>query len=155
MAGSNQPYVLHSAEGRPVSAPMGSDSGDFESAITHPWRKYCTSRWEFLPRLIPLFIFAFTILVMILVIDGKLKVQGGRAYQRTSVNGYSSLEQAGSTERVRYILRAWSSTQRLQAAFSSGLHFLFLFLYASTMTMACCWGVRAREGLFKYANLIP
>lgn len=151
MAGSNQPYVLHSAEGRPVSSPIGgNDSGEFESALTHPWRKYCTTRWEFLPRLIPLFVFAFTILVMILVIDGKLKVNPGRTYQRTKVNGYSSLEQAGSTERVQYILRAWSPTQRLMASFSAGLHFLFLFLYSSTMTMACCWGVRVSLSLFSF-----
>lgn len=139
---SSQPYVLHSAEGRPVAAPLGgNDTGEFDSFITHPWRKYCTTRWEFLPRFIPLFTFAFTILVMVLVIDGKLKVHAG-VYQRTAVNGYSALEQAGSTERVRNILRAWSPTQRLMAAFSSGLHFLFTFLYVAVITMACCWGVR-------------
>jgi len=140
MSGSAQPYVLHSAEGHPVSQSGGPDTGEFESPITHPWRKYCTTRWEFLPRFILPLIFAFILLIIVLVLDSKLKVVPGIAYQRTAVSGYSSLEQAGSATRVTAILKAWSGTQRSVAAFSCGIHFLFLFLYTTVMTMLCCWG---------------
>ncbi len=144
---SNQPYVLHSEEGRPSESgarPAQQTYADmeFESAITHPWRKYCTTRWEFLPRFLPLLVFAFCIMVAILAIDGKLKVNPGRIYQRTAVAGYVSLEQAGSIDRVNAIFKAWTAEQRLLASFSAGLHFLFFTLYNAVIVMLCCWGVR-------------
>jgi len=162
---NNSPYVLHSTErnaplGDEASASLNSnfrsggssiqpnrqsynygsaEKGKYESALTHPWRKYCGHRYNFLSRLIPLLIPTIACLIVVVSLDGKMKVGSG-IYQRTKVSGYSSLELAGSYSRAYYILEAWSPTQRLVAAFSAGFHFLFLFLYPSVVTMLCCWG---------------
>ena len=119
---------------------------DFDTPITHPWRKYCTKRRAFLWRLLPLAACAIGILITVLVLDSLMKVKKDATHP-DAVSGYSALEQARTLDRARKVLAAWDPKKRMTAAFSAGLHFLFLFLYPAVLTMLCCWGVRAAAQL--------
>lgn len=114
---------------------------DFESPLTHPWRKYCTKRRAFLWRVLPLSACALALLIVVLVLDSLMKVKKDATHPY-AVSGYSALEQARTRDRALEVLGSWDAKQRMTAAFSSGIHFLFLFLYPSVLAMLCCWGVR-------------
>jgi hypothetical protein len=47
------------------------------------------------------------------------------------------------------MIEAWNETERIDAAFSLGLDFLYLCLYSTTIAFACLWAAgvfRARRG---------
>ncbi len=53
--------------------------------------------------------------------------------------GIISYEFSGTIDRARTILESWSHAVKLRAAFSLGLDYLFMPLYAATIGLACRW----------------
>ena len=51
--------------------------------------------------------------------------------------GVVSFELAGTVENVRLMLQSWDAESQLRAAFGLGLDFLFMAVYASTITFGC------------------
>ncbi|WP_437731826.1 hypothetical protein [Sorangium sp. So ce1335] len=60
--------------------------------------------------------------------------------------GIVSFELAGTTARARRIVESWDDAARLNAAFSLGIDYLFLAVYASGLALAC---VMAADALRK------
>ncbi len=63
--------------------------------------------------------------------------------------GLFSWQLAATPERAQTILNAWDERTRYLAAFGLGLDYLFLFVYAVTLSAACRWSGQtlARVGL--------
>lgn len=57
----------------------------------------------------------------------------------TTRSKYSDLETAGTTSAAARALASWDARQQVLAAFSAGLHFLFLFLYGPFLLLANVW----------------
>lgn len=54
-------------------------------------------------------------------------------------NGIISYELAGSVEKAQQIINSWNHNAQLNASFSLGLDYLFLFFYSTTIALACIW----------------
>lgn len=57
----------------------------------------------------------------------------------TAPQGIISFELARTTEKSAAILSSWDSDHRLVAAFSLGLDYLFIIVYATTLGLGCIW----------------
>ena len=66
--------------------------------------------------------------------------------------GIVSLQLAGSAEAATAILASWSPDDQLRAAFSLGIDFLFLVLYAATISLACLLAAPV-AGMLHYAGI--
>jgi hypothetical protein len=53
--------------------------------------------------------------------------------------GIISFELAKTSERSTAILNSWDSTQKLIAAFSLGLDYVFILIYSITLSLGCVW----------------
>ena len=49
------------------------------------------------------------------------------------------MELAGDPLAMRLILQSWDEEAKMQASFSLGFDFLFMFLYSTTLALACVW----------------
>src|SRR4051794_8650681 len=58
-----------------------------------------------------------------------------------ALDGMVAFELAGSVDSARRLLNSWSDAQRVVAAFSLGLDFLFILAYATCLTIGCLWAV--------------
>jgi len=56
--------------------------------------------------------------------------------------GIVSFELARNVTQAQTILNSWDEAAQLRAAFSLGLDYLFIPLYAITLTLTCLWAVR-------------
>ena len=59
--------------------------------------------------------------------------------------GIVSFELARDAAQAQAILDSWDRVAQLQAAFSLGLDYLFIPLYAITLTLTCLWAARFRR----------
>jgi hypothetical protein len=87
-------------------------------------------------RMILPFIGLSLLLMIILNMVGKPLVSSPAPY------GIVSFELARDTAQAQAILDSWDQTAQLHAAFSLGLDFLFIPLYAITLTLTCLWAAR-------------
>jgi hypothetical protein len=71
--------------------------------------------------------------------------------------GIISYEFAGSVNQATSVLDSWYEDAKNMAALSLGLDFLFIFLYAPTIAMACVWSgeVLSDRSLFLAKMGIP
>ena len=71
----------------------------------------------------------------------------GRPLQTVAApRGILDFEFAGTAERAREILASWSPLARQQAAFSLGLDYLYIPVYAAALGSVCLWaGDRLRS----------
>ncbi len=60
--------------------------------------------------------------------------------------GIVSFELAGTPARAQAILASWGPRQRVAAALSLGLDYLFLSLYGLTLAWGCWWMAARRRG---------
>lgn len=67
---------------------------------------------------------------------------------QASPSGIVSFELAGSPEKSTQILSSWDSNAKLFAAFGLGLDFLFMVVYAATISLACLMASTKHSGWF-------
>ena len=65
-------------------------------------------------------------------------------------DGIVGLEVAGSVEAAREVMAPWDDRDVIHAAFGTGLDYLFLVAYSSTIALACIWGRR----VFRHSWLV-
>lgn len=90
----------------------------------------------------------FTYLVFTLAVMAALMWVGSPLTTEQAPYGIISYEFARTPETASRIISSWSSQARLSAAFSLGLDYLFMPLYAITIAEACRWAsmMLARQG---------
>ena len=106
--------------------------------MRHPFEKLSASRRArlFLPLLV---ITSLVMSAMVLV---------GRPLANTaSPDGIISFELAQSTSDSQAVMEAWGEKGRIRAAFSLGLDFLFIFAYATTISLGCVMAANVFGGL--------
>lgn len=98
--------------------------------LRHPFDNIPLSRlrWIFWPLL------AVTLGLMVV-----MNFAGAPLVNPAAPQGIVTYELAGSADRAARILQSWDSGARLLAAFSLGLDYLFIPLYANTIALACIW----------------
>jgi len=57
----------------------------------------------------------------------------------------TALAFSGSPEAAAQVLETWTSRDRIHIAFANGLDYLWGFLYANSMALACVWAGRLGE----------
>jgi hypothetical protein len=57
----------------------------------------------------------------------------------------AALALAGSPAAAAAVLATWTSTDRIHIAFANGLDYLWGFLYANSMALACVWAGRLSD----------
>ncbi|HYP29565.1 MAG TPA: hypothetical protein VE262_22830 [Blastocatellia bacterium] len=111
--------------------------------MKHPFEKLSPSRraWLFLP-----------LLVITSLVTSAMMLVGRPLSENKAVapEGIISYELARDTSESRAILDAWGERGRVRAAFSLGLDFLFIFAYATTISLACVMA----SGLFAGRRLL-
>jgi hypothetical protein len=60
--------------------------------------------------------------------------------------GLARLVFAGSPEAAARVLATWTAEDRIHVAFVNGLDYLWGFLYANSMALACVWAGRVGDG---------
>lgn len=92
-----------------------------------------------LPRFWPELRRRFFLPIVVLMLGTMLVLDavGGPLRNETAPQGIVSYELAGSPERVQAVLDSWNAGAKRSAAFSLGLDFLFIFLYAPGIAIAC------------------
>jgi len=80
------------------------------------------------------FLLIFTLLVMFF-----LNLIGAPLITEVAPGGIISYEFAGTVSKTTEILDSWDQNALLHAAFSLGLDYLFMVVYASTISLACIW----------------
>jgi len=81
--------------------------------------------------------FFLPIIILMLGTMLVLNVVGEPLKNETAPQGIVSYELAGSPEQAQAVLDSWDVGAKLRAAFSLGLDFLFIFLYAPAIVIAC------------------
>jgi hypothetical protein len=90
-------------------------------------------------RLTPPFIGLSLLLLFILNLVGQPLVTPAAPY------GMISFELARDVDQAQAVLDSWDRIAQLRAAFSLGLDYLFIPLYAITLTLTCLWAARFRR----------
>jgi len=86
----------------------------------------------------PLFWF---LLVSTLVVMFILNRVGAPLITSAAPAGIVSYELAGNTTNSEQILSSWNEAAKLHAAFSLGLDYLFMVIYAAAISLGCVWAV--------------
>jgi hypothetical protein len=87
-------------------------------------------------RRIRLFWFFLFLVILLMVVFNWLGVPLATA---AAPNGMISYELAGTPAKSQSILDSWNAHAQLLAAFSLGLDYLFMLVYASALALACLW----------------
>ena len=82
------------------------------------------------------FLLVFTLLLMYI-----LNLAGAPLITSAAPTGIVSYELAGNPLNSEQILSSWNQTARLHAAFSLGLDYLFMVVYAAAISLGCIWAV--------------
>jgi hypothetical protein len=90
-------------------------------------------------RMILPFIGLSLLLLLILSLLGQPLITPAAPY------GMISFELARDADHAQAVLDSWDQTARLRAAFSVGLDYLFIPLYAITLTLSCLWAAHFRR----------
>lgn len=85
-------------------------------------------RWVFLPLL------GLNVLLAVV-----FNVTGQPLTTEAAPNGIVSFELAGSVAQAQQILDSWNEAAQVRAALGLGLDFLYLFVYSTTIGLACVW----------------
>jgi len=80
--------------------------------------------------LISLLVMVVIIFIIFRFLDVPLRTQA-------APSGIVSYELAGTTTQANLILQSWGSSARLYAAFGLGFDYLFMLIYAATLSLAC------------------
>jgi hypothetical protein len=78
-------------------------------------------------------------LLLTLAVMAVLQASGSALKNEAAPQGIVSYELAGNLGRTQAILDSWDVSTKQTAAFNLGLDFLFIFLYAPAIAMACIW----------------
>ena len=84
----------------------------------------------------------FCLLALTLLLLVLLNLIGAPLINPTAPYGIISYELAGSVQKSQAILNSWETNAQLHAALSLGVDYLFMVLYALTISLACLWAAR-------------
>ena len=102
---------------------------------------------EFIPRSIQKKVF-FTLFALTLGLFGVFNMLDAPLRTSAAPNGIVSFELAGTPERADAILQSWDTRARLFAAFGLGLDYLFMPVYALTISLGVLMASRKQSGIF-------
>jgi len=103
--------------------------------MKHPFESIPTSKLKALFW----FLLVATLLTMVI-----MNLVGAPLMTVDAPSGIVSYELAGSVTKTQAILNSWNQNALLHAAFSLGLDYLFMVVYAAAISLACVW---AAEGI--------
>jgi hypothetical protein len=86
------------------------------------------------------------LLVITSLVTSAMMLVGRPLAGGASPGGIISFELARSTSESQAIMEAWGEKGRIRAAFSLGLDFLFIFAYATTISLGCVMAASAFGG---------
>ena len=98
--------------------------------MRHPFQSVPSSK----RKILFWFLLASTLLLMFI-----LNVVGAPLMTDAAPAGIVSYELAGNPINAEQILSSWNQDARLHAAFSLGLDYLFMVVYAAAISLGCVW----------------
>jgi hypothetical protein len=96
--------------------------------LTHPFQRFSDAVQK---RALP------PLIVATLALTALLQVIGRPLQTAAAPLGIVSLELAGTLAAAQAMIASWDSSAQLHAAFSLGLDYLYMPLYAATIALAC------------------